>query len=50
MVIVMDLLNRLAPDFTLESDSSEEITLSELRAKPVVLYFYPVADAKKAAL
>jgi peroxiredoxin Q/BCP len=30
-----------APDFTLESDTGAEVTLSELRGKPVVLYFYP---------
>jgi peroxiredoxin Q/BCP len=30
-----------APDFTLTSDLGEEITLSSLRGKPVVLYFYP---------
>ena len=30
-----------APDFTLPSDSGEPVTLSELRGKPVVLYFYP---------
>jgi len=40
----MNLLNRLAPDFTLLSDSSEEITLSSLRGKTVVLYFYPKDD------
>ncbi len=37
----MELLNRVAPDFTLESDSSERITLSSLKGKTVVLYFYP---------
>jgi len=30
-----------APDFTLPSDSGEDITLSALRGKKVVLYFYP---------
>jgi thioredoxin-dependent peroxiredoxin len=30
-----------APDFTLESDEGAEISLSSLRGKPVVLYFYP---------
>ena len=33
-----------APDFELESDSGETIRLSELRGKPVVLYFYPKND------
>jgi peroxiredoxin Q/BCP len=33
-----------APDFELESDSGETIRLSELRGKPVVLYFYPKDD------
>jgi peroxiredoxin Q/BCP len=33
-----------APDFTLTSDSGEPVTLSSLRGKPVVLYFYPADD------
>ena len=33
-----------APDFTLESDSGEAITLSSLRGSPVILYFYPKDD------
>jgi len=33
-----------APDFTLTSDSGEEVTLSALKGKPVVLYFYPKDD------
>jgi thioredoxin-dependent peroxiredoxin len=33
-----------APDFTLDSDSGESITLSDLRGKPVILYFYPKDD------
>ena len=33
-----------APDFELESDSGETVTLSNLRGKPVVLYFYPKDD------
>src|ERR1700741_3736991 len=33
-----------APDFTLQSDSGENVTLSELRGSPVVLYFYPKDD------
>jgi peroxiredoxin Q/BCP len=34
----------LAPDFTLTSDSGERVTLSSLRGRPVVLYFYPKDD------
>jgi thioredoxin-dependent peroxiredoxin len=30
-----------APDFELMSDAGERIRLSDLRGKPVVLYFYP---------
>jgi peroxiredoxin Q/BCP len=33
-----------APDFTLTSDSGVDVTLSQLRGKPVVLYFYPKDD------
>jgi thioredoxin-dependent peroxiredoxin len=33
-----------APDFELESDSGGKVKLSELRGKPVVLYFYPKDD------
>jgi peroxiredoxin Q/BCP len=33
-----------APDFSLESDSGETVSLSQLRGKPVVLYFYPRDD------
>lgn len=33
-----------APDFTLASDEGGEVTLSELRGKKVVLYFYPKDD------
>jgi peroxiredoxin Q/BCP len=40
----MPILNRPAPDFTLTSDSNEQITLSSLRGKTVVLYFYPKDD------
>jgi thioredoxin-dependent peroxiredoxin len=35
---------RLAPDFTLTSDSGEAVTLSSFRGTPVVLYFYPKDD------
>ena len=30
-----------APDFTLESDAGESVTLSSLKGKGVILYFYP---------
>jgi len=33
-----------APDFALRIDTGETIRLSELRGKPVVLYFYPKDD------
>jgi thioredoxin-dependent peroxiredoxin len=33
-----------APEFTLQSDSGEEVSLVDLRGKPVVLYFYPKDD------
>ncbi len=33
-----------APDFELTSDSGETVRLSELRGKPVVVYFYPRDD------
>jgi peroxiredoxin Q/BCP len=33
-----------APDFELTSDSGETVTLSALRGRPVVLYFYPRDD------
>jgi thioredoxin-dependent peroxiredoxin len=33
-----------APDFTLTSDSGEQVSLESLRGKPIVLYFYPKDD------
>ncbi len=33
-----------APDFELTSDSGQQVRLSELRGRPVVLYFYPRDD------
>jgi len=35
---------REAPDFTLSDQDGNDVTLSELRGSPVVLYFYPRAD------
>jgi peroxiredoxin Q/BCP len=32
-----------APDFRLQAGDGEEVTLSGLRGKPVVLYFFPKA-------
>jgi len=34
----------MAPDFTLASDEGGDVTLSALRGKKVVLYFYPKDD------
>jgi peroxiredoxin Q/BCP len=34
-----------APDFELESDTGEAVRLSDLRGRPVVLYFYPKDDS-----
>ena len=33
-----------APDFKLTDDTGERVRLSELRGRPVVLYFYPKDD------
>lgn len=33
-----------ASDFTLVSDTGDEVTLSQFRGRPVVLYFYPRDD------
>lgn len=35
---------RKAPDFTLKADDGTDVSLSALRGKPVVLFFYPKAD------
>ena len=37
----MPYVGEMAPDFTAAADSGENITLSALRGKKVVLYFYP---------
>src|SRR5262245_47673307 len=33
-----------APDFALETDAGERVSLSDFRGRPVVLYFYPKDD------
>jgi peroxiredoxin Q/BCP len=33
----------IAPDFTLASDTGEQVSLSQLRGRKVVVYFYPAA-------
>jgi len=35
-----------APEFELTSDSGETVSLSSLRGRPVVLYFYPKDDTR----
>ena len=37
-------VGELAPDFTLPTDSGDDLTLSALRGRPVVLFFYPKDD------
>ena len=37
-------VGQAAVDFTLPRDGGDEVTLSELKGKPVVVYFYPKAD------
>jgi peroxiredoxin Q/BCP len=32
-----------APDFTLTNDAGEQVTLSDLRGRSVIVYFYPAA-------
>ncbi|MBA3561479.1 MAG: redoxin domain-containing protein [Actinobacteria bacterium] len=34
-----------APEFSLPADSGAVITLSALRGRPIVLYFYPKDDS-----
>jgi peroxiredoxin Q/BCP len=35
-----------APDFTLQTDAGAPLSLSSLRGRPVVLYFYPQDDTE----
>ena len=37
-------IGKKAPDFTAATDGGKSLKLSELRGKPVVLYFYPKDD------
>ena len=32
-----------APDFTLPTDTGEQVSLSDLRGRKVIVYFYPAA-------
>jgi peroxiredoxin len=36
-------LGSMAPDFTLKSSKMEDVTLSKLHGKPVLLLFFPLA-------
>lgn len=40
----MITIEQNAPDFTLARDDGDDVTLSELRSKAVVLFFYPNDD------
>ncbi len=40
----MSLAGQTAPDFTLPRDGGGDVTLSEMRPKKVVVYFYPKDD------
>ncbi|WP_127109766.1 thioredoxin-dependent thiol peroxidase [Pararhodobacter zhoushanensis] len=38
------IIGETAPDFTAPTQNGEDLTLSDLRGQPVVLYFYPKDD------
>jgi peroxiredoxin Q/BCP len=40
----MPTVGQPAPDFTLKDDRGQDVTLSKLRGKRVVLFFYPKDD------
>ncbi|MGM9943375.1 MAG: thioredoxin-dependent thiol peroxidase [Lysinibacillus sp.] len=37
----MSLLNQQAPNFTLENEKGQKVSLSDFKGKNVILYFYP---------
>ena len=37
----MSLLNQQAPNFTLDNEKGQQVSLSDFKGKNVVLYFYP---------
>jgi peroxiredoxin Q/BCP len=39
-----------APDFTLDTDAGQQVTLSALKGRPVVLFFYPKDDTPGCTL
>jgi len=39
-----NLQGKVAPDFTAPTDTDDELTLSSLRGRMVVLFFYPKDD------
>jgi peroxiredoxin Q/BCP len=43
LAVVIEV-GKKAPDFTLPDQDGNDVTLSDLRGAPVVLYFYPKAD------
>jgi thioredoxin-dependent peroxiredoxin len=42
--VTIPAVGDLAPDFTLDTDAGTPLTLSDLRGRPVVLFFYPKDD------
>ena len=44
MLLVEVVEGAPAPDFTLRADDGRDVTLSDLRGRPVILYFYPKDD------
>ena len=47
-IAIMVEEGELAPEFTLTSDAGETVSLSDLRGKPVVVYFRPRDDTPGA--